>query len=248
MTCRKVQQNLAAYFDGELGGADRLAIASHLDGCAACTAEIDSLEALGDLLRGSVPALPPAEAFSGLAPGVVSRISAEDRQSWRSRLAVMCEDWHWLAVGSGACSGAFVSALLVFAMLYSPTTQARQLNERVGTLYIMTLPGDGSGQPNVLEYSDALESPTADHRYSLPGSYGWLGEQELVSQLDRSLMRHGRYLRFDELSADDREEVSRLMEAIIRSRQSLPNRRPSGPATVTSMHLYINEHVTAAGL
>lgn len=248
MTCRKAQQNLAAYFDGELGGADRLAIASHLDGCAACSADIDSLQALGDLLRGAVPAPPPAEMLAGLAPGVVSRISAEDRQSLRARLSVLFEDWHWVAVGSGACSGAFVSALLVVAMLYSPTTQFRQLNERVGTLYIMTLPGDGSGQPNVLEYSDALGAPSADYRYSLPASYGWRGEQELVSQLDRSLMRHGRYLRFDELSADDREEVSRLMEAIIRSRQSQPSRRPSGPASVTSMHLYINEHVTAAGL
>ncbi len=248
MTCRDVQRNLAAYFDGELGGAARLEIASHIDGCASCAAEVESLQALGDLLRGSVAPLPPAEVLAGLAPGVVSRISAEDRQSLRARLGVMFEDWHWFAVGSGACSAAFVSALLVFAMLYSPTTQARQLNERVGTLYIMTLPGDGSGQPNVLEYADALGSPAEDHRYSLPGSYGWRGEQELVSQLDRSLMRHGRYLRFDELSEADREEVSRLMEAIVRARQSVPSRRPSGPATVTSMHLYINEHVTAAGL
>lgn len=248
MTCRETQAALAAYVDGELGGAERLRVSAHLAQCVECASEDAALRDLGDMLRGSVAPVPPPDVLAGLASGVVSRISAEDRQSWRSRLGVLFEDWHWLAVGSGACSGAFVSALLVFAMLYSPTTQARQLNEKVGTLYIMTLPEGGIGQPNVLEVGGDFQAPKILQRYALPASFGWLGEQELVSQLDRSLMRNGRYVRFDELSMVDREEISNLLREIARLRQASISRRPFGQANVSGMHLRIDEVVTATGL
>lgn len=248
MTCRDARRLLAAYQDEELTGAGRLAVSAHVDGCVECAGELADLRALGELLRGSVVPAPAPEVLAGLAPGVVSRIAAEDRQSWRACGARLFEDWHWVATGSGAFSAAFISALLVFAMLYSPTTQARQLNEKVGTLYVMAVPEGGQGQPVVLEYERTLGESKSDPRYAMPASLGWRAEQALVSQLDRSLMRHGSVIRFDRLSREEREEISNLVQEIGRMRQESMRRLPSGPTRVTGMHLHVTEVVTAAGL
>ena len=192
MTCGDVRGVIAAYVDGELGGAQRLRVSRHLVECGECAREESGLRELGEMLRGAARLSPvPMDGLEGLAPGVVSRIRAEDRQSFRAKFDRVFEDWHWVAVGSGAFSAAFISVVFVFTILYSPTTQARQMNERVGTLYVMVVPEDGQGEPVILEFERALGSPKRDHRYAVPASFGWKAEQLLVTALDSSLMRHG---------------------------------------------------------
>lgn len=249
MTCLDVRRLVPAYVDGELNGAARLQVSSHLGTCDGCAREEADLRDLGDMLRGTAALTPlPVADLRGLAGGVVSRIGAEEQQSVRARLDRMCEDWHWLAIGSGAFSAAFVAVLFVFVVLYAPTTEARQMNARVGTLYVMAMPEGGLGEPVMLEVEPSLGSPKRDHRYSVPASFGWKAEQLLVSALDKSLARHGGRLSFRELSREDREEVSALLNEIARMRQQVPARRPGGVTNVSGMHLYISDVVTAAGL
>lgn len=249
MTCLDTRVVLAAYVDGELGGAQRLRVSRHLGDCADCAREEADLRDLGEILRGAAALCPvPMDELQGLASGVVSRIGAEDRQSFRAKFGRVFEDWHWVAVGSGAFSAAFVSVLFVFTILYSPTTQARQMNERVGTLYVMAVPEDGQGEPVMLEFESALGSPKRDHRYAVPASFGWKAEQLLVTALDSSLMRHGGSVSFRDLSAADREEVEGILNEIGRLRSQAPARRPGGVTNVSGMHLYISDVVTASGL
>ena len=152
MSCLDVRRVIDAYVDGELTGAQRLQVGSHLAGCGVCAQEESALRDLGEMLRGAAGLTPlPVEELKGLAGGVVSRIGAEAQQSFGAKWSRVFEDWHWVAIGSGACSAAFVSAVLVFAALYSPTTQARQMNEKVGTLCLMAVPEDGQGKPVMIE-------------------------------------------------------------------------------------------------
>lgn len=253
MTCTDVRRLLAAYVDGEVSGAERLLASSHLSVCRTCAREEADLRDLGDMLRGTAALSPaPLDDLNGLAGGVVSRIGAETQQSFAAKWARVFDDWHWVAIGSGACGAAFVSAMLVFAMLYSPTTQARQMNEKVGTLYLMAVPEDGKGRPVMLEFEqelgEAKPASRKEHRYAMPASFGWKGEQALVTRLDESLMRYGRSVSFHDLSREDREEVISLLNEISRMRQVQRSRRPTGDTAVTGMHLFVNEVVTAAGL
>ena len=50
MNCTEVQENLSAYFDGELNG-QRAAIAEHLQTCADCTAALARIRSLATLAR-----------------------------------------------------------------------------------------------------------------------------------------------------------------------------------------------------
>jgi anti-sigma factor RsiW len=118
MTCARVLQKVGAFIDGELRGPDVLGLSRHLTACPSCAEEARTIRALGEILRGAAAARPvPMEDLSGLADGVVSRVRAEEQQSWPARCGRALDDCHWLLVGVGSASAALVSALLVCAML-----------------------------------------------------------------------------------------------------------------------------------
>ena len=249
MSCLDVRRVIDAYVDGELTGAQRLSVGNHLSSCTTCAQEEFELRDLGELLRGAARMVPvPTEELKGLAGGVVSRIGAETQQSFAAKWSRVFEDWHWVAIGSGACSAAFVSAVFVFAALYSPTTQARQMNEKVGTLCLMAVPEDGMGEPVMLEYERELGSAKSGSSCSVPASFGWKGQQALAQALDTSLMRYGHLVSFASLSAEEREELESLLSEIGRMHEKGPSRRPGGLTRVSGMHLELNEVVTASGL
>lgn len=249
MTCQDAGRLIAAYVDGELDGARRLAVERHLTACGDCRNREADLQTIGELLRATAALTPtPIEDLRGLAAGVVSRIGAEDEQSFRAKCARAFEDWHWVAVGSGAFSAAFATVFVVFALLYAPVTQARQLNAPAGTLYLMAVPEDGRGEPVLLEYERSLGSASGDPRYAMPASFGWMGEQALVAALDKSLMRYGAAMNYRDLSAEGRDEIGSLLREIARLRDAVPARRPAGVTRVSGMHLHVSEVVTGTGL
>lgn len=114
--CVLVQEQLDAFVDGELTGAERLDVAQHVQICASCARTVDELTTVGELLRGSRASERPYE-LSGLAAGVIGRTRAEAAMSWPVRLSRACEDWHWFVVGGGSVAATFVSTLLLSAIL-----------------------------------------------------------------------------------------------------------------------------------
>jgi len=249
VTCLSVRPLIEAYVDDELNGAQRLDVERHLSACVTCGREEAALRDMGAMLRTTAALTPlPVDGLRGLAGGVVSRIGAEEQQSFQAKWARVFDDWHWVATGAGACIAGLVTVVFVFAVLYSPVTQARQLNEKVGTLYVMAVPEDGQGTPVMLEYERSMGMPKGDHRYAVPASFGWKAGQALVAALDKSLMRYGATVSFEELSREDREEVESLLHEIARLRQLAPSRPPGGVTNVSGMHLFVSEVVTASGL
>ncbi len=85
--CREWQGALAASALGQLDAPEQLALAAHLDGCAACRAELAELAELARSLPAAdpgrlsdAPPLPPA-----LGQAILSRVGVERRATHRRR-------------------------------------------------------------------------------------------------------------------------------------------------------------------
>jgi anti-sigma factor RsiW len=102
MTCRNVRNKLSAYIDGELTGAEMLAIRSHLTHCPECEREERSQRAFKRLL-GAMPCVEPP---SGLEERLLSAIRQEQEvaRSW----------WPQLKMASLTAG---VAAIAMFAIL-----------------------------------------------------------------------------------------------------------------------------------
>jgi hypothetical protein len=82
--CDTYQLWLSAYLDGELSSSDRMALERHLDTCATCAGEMETLRGSVRLLRELTPEDPPAE----LRPRIMAAIAASRASTW-SRLAAL---------------------------------------------------------------------------------------------------------------------------------------------------------------
>lgn len=122
-TCLAVQPHLEAFVDGELRGDVLRRVSEHVEDCRDCRAFADSVESVGSVLRGGLSADADLEELAGLADGVVSRIRAEERESWRGKFERATDDLHWVVVGAGSVAAAFLTALSVSVVMYSSVEQ-----------------------------------------------------------------------------------------------------------------------------
>ena len=88
--CERARRNLNAYVDGELPEAIRDQLASHLERCASCAAEIQTIRSLKVRVRGLVRA---QNAPPELAVNVRNRLRVSDRKPWWSFSALGSHKW-----------------------------------------------------------------------------------------------------------------------------------------------------------
>ncbi len=85
--CREWRERLGAYVLGQLSEDEQAATSAHIDGCAACRAEAESLAPLAELMSKADPArltaapAPPPE----LGDRIAARIGREGRQRRQAR-------------------------------------------------------------------------------------------------------------------------------------------------------------------
>ena len=78
MNCKEMEARLVSYTDGRAGDAERRAVESHLEGCAACRARVAEFRSVWGVLD-EAPALEPSPSFDAR---LRQRIAAEPRRSW----------------------------------------------------------------------------------------------------------------------------------------------------------------------
>jgi anti-sigma factor RsiW len=111
-----VQGELQAYMDGALAPEQARAVRAHLDGCAACRAELALLREVDETLR-AWPVLPEPEGLAARVMGeiragsVPARSRATALRRWRALWPWLRE--HWSEVLLGAAVVATVVVLLV---------------------------------------------------------------------------------------------------------------------------------------
>ena len=80
--CDWIRDDLDAFADGELRGAELRLVSQHLESCRRCAEEVEGRQALGGLIRDSVADSYHTPIPTGLAAGVVARVGAESYFSW----------------------------------------------------------------------------------------------------------------------------------------------------------------------
>lgn len=199
--CREWRERLGAYVLGHLTEDERAATSAHIEGCAACRAEAESLAPLAELLPIADPAqlttapAPPAE----LADRIAARIARERRvKRGRQRRR--------LAIGlSGATAAAAAATVLLAIVLSSPGTGASAQRVSFGSLpdgvaigatlqprpfgteIRMNVHGIRSGTlcRVFLRRTDGTRMPAGSFRYR----YGGTEQAVLTSALDLSAAR-----------------------------------------------------------
>lgn len=124
LTCAAVRKRLAAYYDNELPLQERIAVQNHVNGCPPCAGELATFESLGSIIReASAPG--PADDWTGLQPGVISRMSAEKHEALVARVGRMFDDMHLVWIALAATCATIICSAIVLGMLHfaSPERQ-----------------------------------------------------------------------------------------------------------------------------
>ena len=118
MTCSSVQRRLQSFHDGELPVKEMIDIEAHIGTCPPCARDLRQLQMLGDALRlAAAPA--PADEWAGLQPGVISRMRAEQYESWSARAQRFIDDVHLVWIGLASAAATFVLAGSILGMLHN---------------------------------------------------------------------------------------------------------------------------------
>lgn len=160
MDCRGVEENLAAYVDGE-ALADRAAIAAHLDTCAACRALAHVQGTARAVLKARAVQLAPVAP-----PGLRTRIAA-------STAPMEPEALRWAGRLSAFAAAAIVvlalgAVLLPVVTIRSTVVLAAQL--ALDHLKCFTIEGDADGEPMSKAAAEAALKQEYDLTVAVPAS------------------------------------------------------------------------------
>jgi hypothetical protein len=121
--CATVLPHLEAFADGELRGDVLRRVSQHVENCDSCSEVVEGVQSIGETLRNNPVHDSDSTVLAGLADGVVSRIRAEDRESWRGKFERATDDLHWVVVGAGSIAAAFLTVLSVTVVMKSSVEQ-----------------------------------------------------------------------------------------------------------------------------
>lgn len=241
--CERTDGRLEAFHDGELGHAERLDVAEHLEMCPRCRERLAQLRAVSLALRESAPeARPTAARLSNLAADVVSRVGAEHRVSWRSRLGEMFEDLNMVFSGAAATVAVFTCVAVGSTLLRA--VAAERADSLAGVLAALASPGSNE---NPVPLGLRVSAPYSSARM-YPDVFGRARteESDIVFALAAVVTRDGRIVQPSVLMSnrEDRELVMGLMNAINKARFE-PARFAGEPVAVNLVWLFT--HTTVRG-
>lgn len=118
MTCSSVQRRLQSFHDRELPVRELIAIEGHVAGCPPCARELRDIQSIGDALRlAAAPS--PADDWAGLSSGVISRMRAEEHESWSARAQRFIDDVHLVWIGLASATATLVLAGSILSIVHT---------------------------------------------------------------------------------------------------------------------------------
>jgi hypothetical protein len=212
LTCAAVRRRLQAFYDRELPVRELIAIESHVQDCPPCTRDLREIQSVGEALR--VAAAPgPADDWTGLQSGVISRMRAEAYESWAARSMRLFEDMHLVWIGLASTTATLICALTVLSMLHFASPERD--DSLAGIITVMAVP---AAELNAGRLEGGLFVPRDQAAY---GALEWsmLEEPDLVLALSGVVTRQSRGGGLQVLTDEhDRQEVAALVSALARGR------------------------------
>jgi putative zinc finger protein len=119
LACSAVRRQLQAYHDDELQVADQIAVASHIDGCAACGEALAELQTLGAALRAAAPGRTPlpCDEAAGFTSTVVNRARVEDEASLLSSIRELFDDRRVVYSAFGGATATLACLVIMLTMM-----------------------------------------------------------------------------------------------------------------------------------
>lgn len=219
--CTAVRPTLGALLDGELSGAQMLRVTGHLEDCHDCAAVLDELQQVGDALRAAAQGV-PSPAMLGLADGVVTRVHAEEAESWRGLLHRGVDDWRWAIVGVGSVTATLLVTLVVAAVLwFGPAPErddslAAVLND-LGAPEAVFVSWSGDGDWDRMLDRIASGNSVGAHRPPGTGAraaFFGATEEELTAALAEAFTSKGRFVTLEAMADVDRRYTEALLDQI----------------------------------
>ena len=224
LTCAAVQRRLQAFYDRELAIGDTIAVEHHVSGCPPCSRELRALRSVGDALRlAAAPA--PADDWTGLQPGVISRMRAEAHESWTARARRCLDDVHLVWIGLASAAATVVCAASVLSLLHFAAPQQRH-DSLAGVIQVIGAEPGSDENPALLDGRNTMTGPVRPQPPTVPQNgvvfatlENALMSQDMMVPLAASVSREGRLSGLRTLSSGvDPREIRDLIEALSRGR------------------------------
>ena len=239
LTCPAVRRRLAEYHDGELPLQERIAVQSHLHGCQACADELDGFFAVASALR--LAAAPgPADDWTGLQPGVISRMRAEANESWTARVGRLFDDMHLVWIGLASTAATLLCGTIVLGLLHYASPE-RDDSLRAMLAMVSAVPGSDLNPAGIDGLAVQVPSVPEDGIVKASLERSGQGAEQIVT-FAAVITRDGNIAAMQALG-DGRSSrhVARLMNEISQGRL-VPARYGTDPIAVNLVWLV--EHMT----
>jgi hypothetical protein len=242
MTCAAVVRRIAAFHDRELPVGEMIAIETHVYECPPCARVLRDLRSVGDALR-VVAAAAPADDWTGLQSGVISRMRAEEHESLGARAHRMFEDMHLVWIGLASTVATFLCGGIVLSMLQFASPERG--DSLAGVIAVMGAPLGSDRNPARLDGFLSVPSTVPGDESIQATLAGSPSNDEVVLPLSVTVTREGRVLDVSVLSNDhDDRDLTHVLDAISRARLQ-PAQGGGGPVAVSL--IWLLAHTTVKG-
>jgi hypothetical protein len=241
LTCAAVRRRLPAFHDRELPIPDLIAIESHVSGCPPCAGELHGMRALGETLRFAA-APGPADDWTGLQSGVISRMRAEAHESWTARTRRMFDDMHLVWIALAATIATIVcGSLAVSAMHFASPERDDSL-----AAMIAVISAPLGSDLNPVKNDQFLQVPTVPTRGAVEFVLAQtVTRDELVLALNAVVMQDGRVSGLSVIGTEPHpREFSPILRALSTARLE-PGRLGTSPVAVNLVWLLAHTTVKA---
>jgi putative zinc finger protein len=239
LTCTTARRRLAEFYDGELPVKKRIAVQGHLNGCDACVAELRRYEDVSSALR--LAAAPgPADDWTGLRPGVISRMRAEANEAWLARMGRTFDDMHLVWIGLASTAATFLCGAIALCMLHYASPEREDSLRALIT--VMAAPSGSNLNPASMD-GLMIQAPSVPQNGIVKASLERSGaEGELMLAFAAVITREGNISGLEALGdGRGRRQVAQLIDEISRGRLE-PARYGTDPIAVNLV--WVVEHLT----
>jgi len=240
LTCAAARRRLAEFHDDELAIQDRISVQGHLNTCDGCATELRAYFGVTSALR--LAAAPgPADDWTGLQPGVISRMRAEANEAWPARVSRLFDDMHLVWIGLASTAATLLCGAVVLGMLHFASPE-REDSLRAMIVAMAATPGSNlnpASMDGLMIQAPSVPPEDGIVKASLERSGT---EGELMLAFAAVITREGKISGMEALGADrGRRQAAQLIDGISRGRM-VPARYGTDPIAVNLVWLV--EHMT----
>jgi hypothetical protein len=215
LTCSVVRARLPAFHDRELPIRDLIAIESHVADCTGCGSELQDLRSLGDGLR--LAAAPgPADDWTGVQSGVISRMRAEAHESLTARTGRMFDDLHLVWIAMAATVATFLCGVVALSALHFASPERD--DSLAAMINVISAPAGSNLNP--VRVHSFLQFPSVPERGAIEAMLARpVSREELTLALSAVVTREGRVAGVSVLTTGQwPQDVDSILDVLARSR------------------------------